>query len=64
MFHNTNQVPTRYLDNHQDSNLVIDLMFLKSDLLEYNNNFIYPDWRVTLDHIPLTVNIAIIEKYI
>ena len=60
----TNQVSTRYSDNHQDSNLVIDLMFLKPDSLEYNNNFIYSDQRVTLDHIPLTVNIAIIEKYI
>jgi len=38
----TEQVPTRYLDNHQDSNLVINLVFLRPESLEYNNH-IYPD---------------------
>jgi len=39
----TNQVPTRYSDNQQNSNLVIDLIFLRPDSSEYNKNSIYPD---------------------
>jgi len=40
----TNQVSTRYSDNQQDSNLVIDLIFLKPNSSEYNKNSIHPDW--------------------
>ena len=25
---------------------------------------IYPDWRLSLDHVPLTINIAIFKEYI
>ena len=39
----TEQVPTRYLDNKQDSNLVIDLMFLRPGFLEHDNHIIYSD---------------------
>ena len=39
----TNPVSTRYLDNRNNSNLVIDLIFLRQDLLEFNNHIIYPD---------------------
>ena len=60
----TNPVPTRYLDNQNNSNLVTDLMFLKQDLLEFNNHMIHPDWRLLSDHTPLTVNIMIIEEHI
>jgi len=38
----TNQVPTRYSDNQNDSNLVIDLMFLQLNSSELNNHMIYP----------------------
>ena len=34
----TNQVSTRYLDNAHDANSVIDLMFLRPNLLEINNH--------------------------
>ncbi len=37
----TNQVSTRYLDNPNDSNLVIDLIFLYSGSLELNSHSIY-----------------------
>ena len=60
----TNQVSTRYLENQNDSNLVIDLMFLRPDSLELDNHTIYPEWKLSLDHASLTVNIAIIEEHI
>jgi len=37
----TNPVPTRYLDNDQNSNLVIDLIFLRYGTVEPNNYTIY-----------------------
>jgi len=60
----TKQVPTRYLDNHQDSNSVINLIFLRPESLEHNNHTIHPDWRLTSDHAPLTVDISIFEEHI
>ena len=60
----TNHVPTRYLDNMNDSNLIIDLMFLHSDLSELNSHLIHPEWHLTSDHAPLTITISIIEEYI
>jgi len=38
-----NQVPTQYVDNYQDSNLVIDLMFFWADAEKFNNHQISPD---------------------
>ena len=43
LFRPTEQFPTRYSDNQQDSNLVIDLIFLRADSLEHNNYTIHPD---------------------
>ena len=60
----TNPVPTRYLDNLNDSNLAINLIFLRQDSLEFDNHIIHPDWRLSLDHTPLTVSIIIIKDYI
>ena len=64
LFRPTKQVPTRYSDNHQDSNSVINIMFLRLESLEYDNHIIYPDWRLTSDHTPLTIDISIFKKYI
>jgi len=50
-----NQVPTRYLDNQNDSNLVINFMFLQLTLLEFNNHTIHLELS---DHAPLTVMIS------
>ena len=60
----TNWVPTRYSDNNQDANPVLDLMFLQFGSDELDNHSIHLDWRLTSDHVPLTVMISIIEKHI
>jgi len=37
-------------------------MFLRADSLEHDNYIIHPDWRLTSDHAPLTINISIFEE--
>ena len=56
--------PTRFLDNSNDSNSVIDLMFLRCDSEEINSHIIHPDWRLTSDHAPLTISIPIVKEHI
>jgi len=60
----TNCVSTRYLNNSQDLNSVIDLMFLRYRSGELDHNFIYPDWHLSSDHVPLTVTIPIIKEHV
>ena len=38
-----NQVPTRYSNNENDSNSVIDLMFLRCDSFKLDNHLIHPE---------------------
>ena len=59
-----NQVPTRYSDNANNSNSVIDLIFLQNNSLGIISYSIHPDWQLTLDHVPLTVTIPISKKHI
>jgi len=61
--HSTNPIPTRYLDNSNDLNSVIDLIFLRSNSLELNNHLILPDLQYLSDHAPLVVNIHISEEF-
>ena len=60
----TNLVSTRYSDTIGESNLVINLMFLRSGSTELNNHSIYPDWQLISDHTPLTVSISIVEEVV
>ena len=39
-------------------------MFFRPDLSEYNKHSIYSDWWLILDYVPLTISIAVTEKYI
>ena len=55
--HLTHTVPTRYSDNSKNSNLVIDLMFLRPNSLELNNHSILPELQYSLDHTFLVVNL-------
>jgi len=64
LFKSTNQVPTRYVNNPNNLNLVIDLIFLHPNSEEFDNHTIYSDWRMSSDHAPIMVNIFIFEEHI
>ena len=59
-----NQVLTHYTDNPQDSNLVLDLMFLHVSMKEFNNYMILLDLQSSSNHASLSVNIIIKEESI
>lgn len=59
-----NPVHTWYVDNSQDLNLVLDLIFLQTGLVEFNNYKISPDFQSLLDYISLSVFIIVAEKSI
>ena len=54
--------PTRFLDNNQNSNLVLHLVFTQSSSTEFNWHHIHPDWRLLSDYTPITVNIPIRDE--
>ena len=60
----TNSVSTRYLDNNQSLNSVIDLISLRYGLEELDNHIIYPDWQLSSDHTLLTITILIVEQHV
>jgi len=39
-------------------------MFFHNRSNELNNHFIYPDWQLTSDHVPLTIIIPIVKESI
>ena len=60
----TEFLSTRYSDNAQDLNSVLDLVFLCPNSPEHNNHCIHPDWRLISDHTSITIDISILEEYI
>ena len=54
-----NPDPTRYADNSQDSNSVLDLVFIPPDNIEFGKNILYPEIWKPSDHVPVTVEIDI-----
>ena len=52
------------MDNSNDSNFVIDLIFLQPDSVEVDNHLILPELWYSSDYAPLTVNISINEEFI
>ena len=54
------QIPTRYSNNTNDSNSVIDLIFLHYNSSEINMHIIYSEWQLTSDYTPLMIIISII----
>jgi len=54
--------PIRFTDNAQDLNSVLDLVFLHPNSQEFDNHHIHPNWRLTSDHAPISVDISIIDE--
>jgi len=59
-----NLVLTQYTNNSQDSNSVIDLIFLWTKFEEYNNHQIILELHCSLDYTLLLVLLAIEKEYI
>ena len=60
----TENFPIRFSDNDQNSNSVLDLIFLWSSSLEFNHHHIHPEWRLSSDYTPITINIPIRDESI
>ena len=57
-----NPVPTKYADNFQGLNSVLDLMFLRTVLEELNNYIISLDFRSPSDHVLLSQRKNLFKK--
>ena len=60
----TENLFTRFSNNDQDSNSILDLVFLWPFSLEFNNHCIHPDWRLLSDHAPITIDVSISNEHI
>lgn len=58
------QVPTQYMINSQDTNLVLDLMFLHANGEKFKNDSILTDLWGPSDYAPLLVHIVIKKEFI
>ena len=60
----TNLVLIWYANNSQESNSVLDLMFLRIGLEKLNNYIILPNIQSLLDYASLLVSITLKEEFI
>jgi len=60
----TNPGSTRFSDTAEESNLVIDLMFLRSGSIELDCHSILSESRLSSDHVPLSIDIPICNEVI
>jgi len=60
----TNPIPTRYSDTSEESDSVINLMFLHCGSSKLNSHSIHLSWRLTSDHTSLTITIPIEKEYV
>ena len=54
----------RYADNFNNSNSVIDLIFLCLDSSKINKHIIISEFRYLFDYIPLIIDISICKEFI
>lgn len=54
----------QYANNLQDSNLVLNLIFLYPNTKKFNNHFILPNFQKPFDYTPLSIHIIIKEEFI
>jgi len=59
-----NRVSTKYSNNSQDSNSVLNLIFLQFGSEELDNHSVQPEWHFISDYTPLTIIIPIIKEHI
>ena len=59
-----NPGPTRFSDTAGEYNSVIDLMFLRCGSAELDCHFILPDYHLSSDHAPLTIDIPIGDEIV
>ena len=60
----TNSGPTRFSDTAGESNLVIDLMFLRCSSTELDYHSILPESWLSSDHVSLSIDIPICDEVI
>jgi len=57
-----NPGPTRFADNHRNTNSVLDLVFMNPNNVGFNKHFLNPDICLPLDHVPLFIEVGINEE--
>ena len=59
-----NPSPTRFANNTQDSNSIIDLVFLPPENREFGQHMLHPDIHKPFDYVLLTIEVGIMETNI
>ena len=57
-------VSTKFSNNDHNANFVLDLVFLCLSSPEFNCHCIHPNWRLSSDYAPITVEVSICKERI